>query len=152
MELKIRKMHPDVKLPEYSSDGAGCFDIFAYIPTAVSGRLLQEDGDSTTIQTGLEFEVPEGFAMMIYSRSGHGFKKGVRLSNCVGIIDSDYRGEVMVKLIKDGNDFSSHPLRINDGDRIAQAMIVPVPKIKFVEVSELSDTDRGRGGFGSTGA
>ena len=85
--------------------------------------------------------------MMIYSRSGHGFNWGVRLANCVGVIDSDYRGEVKVKLQADGC-----AMTVSKHDRIAQAMIIPVPKVQFTEVEALSETVRGAGGFGSTGA
>ena len=85
--------------------------------------------------------------MLVYSRSGHGFKHGVRLANSVGVIDSDYRGEVSIGLRNDS------PLRFDykAGDRLAQAMILPVPMVELVEVEELSDTERGTGGFGSTG-
>ena len=86
--------------------------------------------------------------MLIYSRSGHGFKNDVRLANCVGVIDADYRGELMVKLTGD----TYGQLTIKPGDRIAQAMLVPVMKVHFKEVQELSETVRGAGGFGSTGA
>ena len=85
--------------------------------------------------------------LLIYSRSGHGFKNDIRLANCTGVIDSDYRGEVKVKLTSDGDcDFA-----VNAGDRIAQAMLIPVPKVELMAVTELSDTERGTGGFGSTG-
>ena len=84
--------------------------------------------------------------MLVFSRSGHGFKAGVRLANSVGVIDSDYRGEVMVKLTSDGGS-----LQINAGDRIAQAMIVPVPRVQLEWVEELAATKRGHGGMGSTG-
>ena len=87
--------------------------------------------------------------MLVYSRSGHGFKYGVRLANCVGVIDSDYRGEVGVKLTADQ---TSEGFFVRNGDRIAQAMIVPVDRVEFEEVEKLSDTDRGTGGFGSTGS
>ncbi len=103
------------------------------------------------INTGLAFEVPEGYVMMVYSRSGHGFKNGVRLANCVGVIDSDYRGELLVKLTKDVTSFNSNPFPIKNGDRIAQAMLIPVPQVTFTQVSELSETKRGDGGGGSTG-
>jgi dUTP pyrophosphatase len=86
--------------------------------------------------------------MLIFSRSGHGFKDALRLSNCVGVIDSDYRGEVMVSLRADGE---ACP-KIRTGDRIAQAMILPVPAVEFEEVEDLTETARGAGGFGSTGA
>lgn len=86
--------------------------------------------------------------MLIYSRSGHGFKHGVRLANAVGVIDSDYRGEVQVKLVNDGG----MPFYVNKGDRIAQAMLVPVQQFQLAEVEDLSETARGAGGFGSTGS
>ena len=96
--------------------------------------------------------------MLIFSRSGHGFNNDVRLSNCVGVIDSDYRGEVRVKL---RNDQQSHLganpenltiLTVKPGDRIAQALVLPIPSVELVEIGELSTTARGDGGFGSTGA
>lgn len=151
MKLNVKKMYSDVKLPEYSSEGAGCFDLFAYMPNSPAISLVF-DNDTATIQTGLHFEIPFGYVMEIDSRSGHGFKKGVRLVNSSGQIDSDYRGEVMVKLIKDGDDATRTPLVIKHGDRIAQAKLIPVPRVEFVEVEELTTTERGAGGFGSTGA
>lgn len=146
MKVKVKKLHPDAKLPVYATDGAGCFDLHA----------LESEFDILTsslpvkVSTGLSFEIPEGYVMLVFSRSGHGFKHGIRLSNCVGVIDSDYRGEVKVKLHKDST-LLNQVFRVNKGDRIAQAMIVPIPKIEFVEVDELSDTERGDSGFGSTG-
>ena len=86
--------------------------------------------------------------MMIYSRSGHGFKHGITLANSTGVIDADYRGEVCVKLRKSDLSIGNMP---NVGERIAQAMIIPVEQVDFEEVDELSDTERGEGGFGSTG-
>lgn len=157
MKLKVKKLVPEAMLPRYASEGAACFDIHACIPpehgefgvTRVTMNIISAQ-KSTEVPTGLAFEIPEGYAMLIYSRSGHGFKNGVRLSNCVGVIDSDYRGEVMVSLTNDnafGRSFS-----VLHGDRIAQAMMVPVPKVEFEEVAELSTTERGTGGFGSTGS
>lgn len=89
--------------------------------------------------------------MLIFSRSGHGFTHGIRLSNCVGVIDSDYRGEVSVKLQSD-TVLPYGALKILRGDRIAQALILPIPKIEFEEVSNLTETQRGANGFGSTGS
>jgi dUTP pyrophosphatase len=97
--------------------------------------------------TGLSFEIPEGHVMKVFSRSGHGFKQGLRLSNGTGIIDSDYRGELMVKLHNDG----VKTAYIAAGERIAQGMIVPVEQAEFVFADSLSDTERGTGGLGSTG-
>lgn len=87
-----------------------------------------------------------------FSRSGHGFKHNVRLANCVGVIDSDYRGSVKVKLIADATPDDSPGLVIKPGDRVAQALVLPVPRVVFEEVAALSETERGAGGFGSTGA
>jgi dUTP pyrophosphatase len=149
MKLKIKKMYPDVSLPQYATSGAACFDIRAY-NTDKQFITALENGDSAIIDTGLQFEIPEGYAMLVYSRSGHGFKSDVRLSNCVGVIDSDYRGELKVKLHQDFTE-GDLPFIIMHGDRIAQAMIVELPKVEIEEVDCLSDTDRGEGGFGSTG-
>src|SRR5690348_6214475 len=119
MKLKIKKMYPDVKLPVYATEGAACFDILAY---NVQGELVMTNGDVATIDTGLQMEIPKGYVLKVYSRSGHGFKNNVRLSNCTGIIDSDYRGELKVSLIADFN-YGAEPLVIKHGDRIAQAML-----------------------------
>lgn len=103
---------------------------------------------AATFDTGLAFEIPPGWVMLIFSRSGHGFKSQTRLANCVGVIDSDYRGQVSVRLTVD----AGGGLSVAHGDRIAQAMLVPIPRVELIEVDELSDTERGAGGFGSTGA
>ncbi|CAD5377380.1 Deoxyuridine 5'-triphosphate nucleotidohydrolase [Pseudomonas sp. OF001] len=145
MELKVKKLHPEALLPRYGSEYAGCFDLHALLPETGGARLLP--GDSLVVRTGLAFEIPASWSMDVFSRSGHGFKNGVRLANCVGIIDADYRGEVMVKLVNEGK----APLDILHGDRIAQAKLVPAPLVHFVEVEELGETARGEGGFGSTG-
>ena len=142
MKVKIKKVHEDAKMPTYATDGAACFDLYA--------AAIENVRDGTiTYDTGLQFEIPQGYAMMIYSRSGHGFKKGIHLANCVGVIDSDYRGNVMVKLESAQTHTSGFP---DGGERIAQAMIIPVHKNDFEFVDELSDTKRADGGFGSTGA
>lgn len=142
MEIKVKKMHPDAILPVYTTEGAACFDLHA-----LADSVQQEDRCITRVRTGLSFEVPPGHVMRIYSRSGHGFNHGVRLSNCVGVIDSDYRGEVMVSL---HHDYQSD-LVVNRGDRVAQAVIEPIERVTFVEADELSETARGAAGFGSTG-
>lgn len=147
MKLKIKKLHPDAILPKYATPGAACFDIHAGV--LPDHQVFVAHGAPTIISTGLAFEVPENHVMLVFSRSGHGFKSDVRLANCTGIIDSDYRGELKVKLTKDNlGEF----LHIINGDRIAQAMIVPVDRVEFEEGEELSDTERGAGGFGSTGS
>jgi len=141
MQLKIKRLHPDAIMPTYGSDGAACFDLYAINAGTVCEPI--------EFRTGLSFEIPAGYAMMIYSRSGHGFSFNVRLANCVGVIDSDYRGELIVKLTTDYGDYAF--LKVSPGDRIAQAMLIPVPRLTLVEVDELSETVRGAGGFGSTG-
>lgn len=155
LQLKIKKLHPDAIIPAYQSAGAACFDLHALISSDAEGEqaanVLATHSTPAVIRTGLAFEVPEGFVLMIYSRSGHGFKHDVRLANCVGVIDSDYRGEVQVKLTNDGKGAGAC-LRVAHGDRIAQAMLIPVQQVRLLEVDELSQTERGTGGFGSTGA
>lgn len=152
-KLKIKLKSPDVKPPTYSTDGAGCFDIRATTCTYDGSSWVNDwtiavaKNDPITFGTGLFFEVPKGKVMLVFSRSGHGFKNDVRLANCVGVIDSDYRGELMVKLTND----SEYDLRVSEGDRIAQAMLIDVEQVEFEIVEQLSDTERGTGGLGSTG-
>lgn len=147
MRLKVKKTHPQARIPKYATDGSACFDLHALIGDGASISVKKDL--SVVIHTGLSFEIPPGQVMLVFSRSGHGFKQNVRLANCTGVIDSDYRGEVMVKLTRDEgivDDFI-----INDGDRIAQAMILSLPFVTIEETQELSSTSRGAGGFGSTG-
>ena len=147
MKLRIQKLHPLATIPEYATHGAACFDIRAILDDPVT--LYQ--GESVVIGTGLAFEIPDGWSLLIFGRSGHGFKHGTRLGNCVAVIDADYRGEVMVKLTREyaaGTD----PMTIEDGDRIAQGMLVQVPRVEFSVSEQLTLTDRGQGGLGSTGS
>jgi dUTP pyrophosphatase len=140
MILKVKKLHSDAVLPRYQSDGAACFDLVAVD--------CIDYGDGTALySTGLAFDIPQGYVLLVYSRSGHGFSKNTRLTNCVGVIDSDYRGEVFVKLIRD-DDFYTMP---KIGDRVAQAMLMPVNQVEIQECEEMSETKRGVNGFGSTG-
>ena len=155
MQIKVKKLNEKAVLPTYAHDGDACFDLHAIIPDSqkksmfyTSRGMCVQAESSHVFDTGLSFEIPEGHVMLIFSRSGHGFKNDVRLSNCVGVIDSGYRGEVKVKLTKDCN--YSNSLYVHEEDRIAQAMIVPAPTVTFLE-GELSDSERGTGGFGSSG-
>ena len=143
MEIKVKKLAENAIIPKLATSGAACFDLHA-----VNGGEVKAHGGTQHCLTGLAFEIPPGHVMLVYSRSGHGFINSARLVNSVGVIDSDYRGELAVKLINDG------PLsfRFEPGDRIAQAMVIPVPECSIIEAGELSDTQRGSGGFGSTGA
>lgn len=142
MQIKVKKLVSNAIIPQYATQGAACFDL-----SCTNSVVIAPGREHLALRTGLAFEIPEGYVMLVYGRSGHGFKNGIRLANCVGVIDSDYRGEVMVKLHND----SDRALSVAAGDRIAQAMIVPVTQVAFEAVDELSDTDRGTGGFGSTG-
>jgi dUTP pyrophosphatase len=142
MNIKVKTLSTLAHLPAYATTGAACFDI-----ATTSDGVDIAPGGSAVLKTDLAFEIPPGHVMMVYSRSGHGFKNGVRLANGTGVIDSDYRGELMVKLHNDGNRVFS----VNRGDRIAQAMIVPVQQVEFKTAEELTNTDRGTSGFGSTG-
>jgi len=149
IQCQVKKLSPDAKLPEYATDGSGCFDIFAYNGKYETTRLFVQD--TVKLNTGLAFEVPEGHVMLVFSRSGHGFKQNVRLSNCVAVIDSDYRGELMISLTKDMiSQDKNIAMDIVLGTAIAQGMIIPIQQVQFLEVNELSDTTRGIGGFGST--
>ena len=142
VKLKVKRLTDTAKIPTYAHEGDACFDIYSDGLTSISG--------STQVhETGLKFEIPKGYAMMIYSRSGMGFKDNTRLANCVGVVDSGYVGEVMVKLTRD--DGCIHATEYKRGDRIAQAMLIPVPVVEFEEVDDVEDTERGDGGFGSSG-
>ena len=147
MQINIKKLSPLAKTPTYATDGSGCFDLYS-INTL---PLLVHEGWPVQFDTGLAFEIPPGYGMFILSRSGHGFNFDTRLANCVGFIDSDYRGSVKVKLTADQEHEEAMPLSIMPGDRIAQACILPIPKVEFIVTEELSETARGEGGFGSTG-
>jgi dUTP pyrophosphatase len=142
MNIKVKQLSPLAKMPVYATSGSACFDI-----ATIDDNMDIGPGSGAVLRTGLAFEIPPGHVMMVYSRSGHGFKNGIRLANSVGVIDSDYRGELMVKVHND----SRARFLVGRGDRIAQAMIVPVQQVEFEASEELSDTDRGASGFGSTG-
>lgn len=142
VKLNVKRLTETAKIPTYAHDGDACFDIY-------SDGIHQLAQNWSTHRTGLKFEIPKGYAMMIYSRSGMGFKDNTRLANCVGVVDSGYVGEVMVKLTRD--DGCIHALEYKRGDRIAQAMLIPVPVVEFEEVDDVEDTERGDGGFGSSG-
>lgn len=140
--LKVQRTTETAQLPVYASAGAACFDIHC--------DDLAKDippGQSVSFSTGLKFEIPEGHVLLVFSRSGHGFKSGLRLVNSVGVIDSDYRGELGVKLHNDSNSV----YRTADFERVAQGMVLKLPVVQMVDVNVLSETERGEGGFGSTG-
>lgn len=143
--LGVKRLTDTAILPAFASAGAACFDLHADLRAEGYDQLYFRENE--VIRTGLAFNIPEGYALMVYSRSGQAFKNNVRLANCVGVIDSDYTGEVKIKITIDGES----PYIVRHGDRIAQAMLIKLPCVQLVEVDELKTTERGANGFGSTG-
>ena len=141
--IRIKKLHPNAVIPTYGSLEAAGADIYACLEAAVTIPA----GKTVFIPTGLAMEVPRGCAGLIYARSSMGSKRGLAPANKVGVIDSDYRGQVMVAL----HNHSQKDQVVNPGERVAQLVITPVFTPGFREVDDLSETDRGSGGFGSTG-
>ena len=142
--MKIKKLHEKAILPHYATDGASAFDVFAYEDVE---WVLGDEFWEAVIPTGWAFEIPHEHGLFIFSRSGHGFKHNTTLSNSVGLLDYDYRGELKVKLIC----FSNTPPAIKAGTAVAQCVLMQTPRSYFCVVDELTDTMRGKNGFGSTG-
>ena len=148
MELKIKPLSPkigkEIPAPYYATPGSAAMDLHACIDQAV----VVPAGGRAVIPTGLAIALPSAdYVALVFARSGLGIKQGVCLANGVGVIDSDYRGEIGVGLVNLGDS----PYTVRPGDRIAQLMVTPVVRPTVVPVSELDETDRGAGGFGSTG-
>lgn len=141
--VKVRRVHEAAKLPVYGSVGAAAADVHTISNVAVT----IEPGRAVLFDTGLQFEIPVGYELKAYSRSGHGFKHGIRLSNCTGILDSDYRGNLMVSLYND----SDKPYVVEPFERVCQVQVCKAVQHQFYDAQELTETVRGTGGFGSTG-
>lgn len=141
--VAVKRVHPNAKLPVYATAGAAAADVC----TISDSTVVINPGCSVAFDTGLQFEVPVGYELKVHSRSGHGFKSGIRLANCTGILDSDYRGNLMVKLHND----SDTAFVVQPGERICQVQVSKATQHHFVEVDSLNETARGVGGFGSTG-
>ena len=137
MKVKIKKLHKDAVIPKYARQGDAGLDL-----TAVD---IEIDGDILTYKTGLAIELPFWHVGLLFPRSSV-YKTGQSLTNCVGVIDSGYRGEIMMKFT-----LSPHGKEYEIGDRIGQLIIMPYPRIDFVETDELTSSERGTGGYGSTG-
>ena len=142
-DLRIKKLRDNAQMPTYGSEYAAGADMYAAIDEAVT----IEPGETKFIPTGLAFEIPEGYAGFIYARSGLASKKGLAPANKVGVVDADYRGEVMVALHNHGKVAQT----VEAGERIAQMIIAPFVAVNYIFSDELDDTVRGVGGFGSTG-
>ncbi len=169
LEVKFKTVGIGNKLPKYATEGSSCFDLYA------TEDVIIPPAETVVIGTGIIFEPPEGYGIMVYPRSGISSKVPLRFANSVGVIDNDYRGEVKVlfenvrpekmKLYKvpsyqliDGTIVEDHSgyfpegsIKVCRGDRIAQAMPVEIHKVNLVRTKELSETSRGKGGLGSTG-
>ena len=143
MEVKIKKLDPRAKLPQYGSAAAAGADLYALLEESVT----LAPGETALLPTGLSAEIPEGYVGLIFARSSLGIKRGLAPANKVGVIDADYRGEIKVGLYN----HSGEPQTVEPFERVAQFMIVPFLRAEFTESEALSDTDRGEGGFGSTG-
>ena len=141
--VAVKKMKANAILPTFGSEEAAGADLYA----CLDSPLEIQPGESVFIPTGLAMEIPKGYAGLIFARSGLACKRDLAPANKVGVVDSDYRGEFMIVLHNHG----SKTQRIEHGERIAQLVITPVLTPLFEEVSELSDTTRAAGGFGSTG-
>ncbi len=144
MLIKIKKLHPEAQIPTSGSSYAAGYDLYACLP---EGDVTIAPHTTAKIGTGLSLAVPEGYFGAIFARSGLATKQGLRPANCVGVCDSDYRGEYIIAL---HNDSDSERL-IAHGDRIAQLVVMPYLPVEFEECDELPETQRGAGGFGSTG-
>ncbi|MBQ8840807.1 MAG: dUTP diphosphatase [Clostridia bacterium] len=143
MKINIKKLNENAIIPTYGSDFSAGADLYA----CLDKDLTIKAGETVLVKTGLALEIPEGYGGFIYARSGLASKRGLAPANKVGVVDSDYRGEVMVAL----HNHSSIDQVIMKNERVAQLVIAPFLKAEFELVPELSDTQRGEGGFGSTG-
>ena len=141
--MRIKKVRPNAIIPTYGSASAAGADLYA----CLEADAVIEPGKTVFIPTGLAMAVPEGYAGLIYARSSMGAKRGLAPANKVGVIDSDYRGEVMVALHNHGEVKQT----IDHGERIAQLLLMPFLTAEYTEADSLTDTVRGEGGFGSTG-
>ena len=141
--VKVKKLDERAVLPAYGSEYAAGADLYAVL----DAPLTIEAGETVLVKTGLCMEIPEGYAGLIYARSGLASKKGLAPANKVGVVDADYRGEIMVAL----HNHSACPQTVECGERVAQLVIAPFLSVNYEEADELSDTVRGAGGFGSTG-
>lgn len=139
MKVKIKRLHKDSVIPSYAKEGDAGMDLTAT-------RMWFDDDDNVCYGTGLAFEIPKGYVGLLFPRSSNA-KKDLLLSNSVGVLDSCFRGEVILKYKTQGQWKNIYSV----GDRIGQIIILPYPTIEFEEVDELSETERGVGGFGSTG-
>jgi dUTP pyrophosphatase len=141
MEVKVKKCHKDAKMPRYADLWASGADLY------LVEDIILSPGETGLAPTGLQMEIPPGWEIQIRPRSGMSFKTPIRVANAPGTIDNNYRGEIKVILTNTGD----AGIKILKGERIAQAVLAPVYRAEYIEVEELSETNRGANGFGSTG-
>jgi len=151
MQLRFKKLHPEAKIPYYATSGSAGMDVCTVEPIAIGW------GQVVVVNTGLAVEIPEGYELQVRPRSGSAMRRGLTVVNSPGTIDEDFRGPIKViltvvrspeELALDGME---HPLHLDAGERIAQLVLKKVERLPIVEVTELSETERGEGGLGSTG-
>ncbi len=143
MKINYIKLSPNAICPTYGTELSAGADLYALLNADVTVK----PAETFLVHTGIAIEIPEGYAGLVFARSGLASKKGLAPANKVGVIDADYRGEIMVPLYN----HSSEERTLSNGERVAQMIIVPFLKVEYNEVDRLSDTERGLGGFGSTG-
>ena len=143
MELTVKKLSPAAVLPTRGSELAAGYDLYACLPAPVTIA----PGETVGVGTGLAFALPEGWFAALFARSGLAARQGLRPANCVGVCDADYRGEYIIPLHNDSHETRS----IAPGERIAQLILLPCQELRFCVAEELPETQRGTGGFGSTG-
>ena len=143
MEVKIKKLDPRARIPQYGSAAAAGADLYALLDESI----VIAPGETALLPTGLAAEIPEGYAGLVFARSSMGIKRGLAPANKVGVIDADYRGEIKVGL----HNHSAGPQTVEPFERVAQFVIVPFLHAEFTECDALGETERGEGGFGSTG-
>ena len=142
-EVKIKKLRKDARVPTRGSESAAGYDLYA----AIDGDITIGPHRTAFVGTGLAIEVPEGYFGALFARSGRAAKEGLRPANCVGVCDSDYSGEYRVAMHNDSDEIRT----ISSGERIAQLVVMPYLPVVFTETDSLTQTERGGGGFGSTG-
>lgn len=143
MNINIKKMNKDAIMPHRATTFSAGADLYA----CISEDIVINPSERILIPTGIAMAIPESYGGFIFPRSGTASKYGISLSNCVGVVDSDYRGEIKIAIINHSNEVYT----IKNGDRIAQMVIMPVDLCSYTECDSLDETDRGEGGFGSTG-
>ncbi|MDO5292253.1 MAG: dUTP diphosphatase [bacterium] len=143
MRVNIKKLNENAIVPTYGTEFSAGADLYACMEEAVTIN----PGETTLIHTGIAMEVPVGYAGLVYARSGLACKKGLAPANKVGVVDADYRGEIMVAL----HNHSNEAVTVESGERVAQMVIAPFLAVDYNVVDELTETVRGEGGFGSTG-